>query len=318
MGVAKGIVHLFQDVTSFGGTFRIRADRDRYHRLVKANDQLYSRLNRYQAELIGTKIEIAKQIDFVRDHLRAADRMLSYAPGIGLNAALSPAVAESAQIHGHTELPFTPKPATSMKTAPSTIAGLGAGALTSGGTYGAAEILAHSTGKAAGMGLKSFIAKFGLFGIAGSVATTGALVAASPLLVTGIGAAALVTVSAAASHSRANVLARTCGKLEAAQKNRKWELTQIASEVQNLELLDAKLKNEDRVLAKAIESTWRRLLPFGTLSHLVRLVRRPFTGSYYKPEELAFLEELNQAVQRFVSAFRKRTTTNSTTTSVLS
>ena len=303
--------HLFQDVTSLGGTFRIRADRDKYHRLVKAHNQLRARLFRYDAELARTKVEIERQVAAVQRHLRAADRMLRHAPGVGLSSVLSPAVAESAHLPGLDELPATPKPAASMKTAPSTVAGLGAGAFTSVGTWGTAEILSHSTAKAAGTGLSALIARAGLAGVSGGLPTTGttvgAMVASSPLIITGVGAAIALAVSAKVAHSHANELSETCKKLKESEKEGAYELARLASEVQTLELLEAKLKNQDRVLARAITLTKRRLLRFGPFSHVWRMIQVPVRGSYYTPQELPLLEHLNGAVLEFVAAFKKRT-----------
>ena len=311
MSLLKGIVHLYQDVTSLGGTYRIRADRDKYKKLIKANEVLKERLHRFDAELSETKLEIARQIDIVRKHLILADQMLCYAPGISLSAVLSPAVAESAHVPGLGELPIAPKPATSMKTGPATIAGIGAGAVASAGTWGGAELLSNSTATAAGTGASSLVAKSGLAGMSGGTLTPGTVMGTvavnSPLFLTAVGAITGVAVSTAIAHKRANEISRTCKKLLEVERDRMTDLENISAEIDTLELLEFRLKNEDRVLWKAISSAKQRLLPLGPISHLWRLIRKPFAGSYYAPEEVHLLETLNVEVQRFAASFRKKT-----------
>jgi hypothetical protein len=296
MGILTIPIRLFQDLTSLGGTYRIRAARKRFAGLSERHARICERLDRYNNRLAELKDEIEEQADVARSHLRVAGRMLKHAPREIPEPVLSPAIGEMAGV-GEIEVPSVvarPSPK-SMKTTAPTVAGIGAGA----GTWITSTVILS-----AGADLTRFSALAGLgsaFPVGGS---SFAALAGAPLAIPGVGAVVGLAVSTGMSHSRANRLSVFCRNLQQAQTERSSDLEKLRADVESLESLELRLRNQDRILWRSIRTIRKTLFPNGPLSHLRRRFSGYWRGNYYDPRELALIEQLDYSVARFVNSLK--------------
>ena len=294
MGILTIPIRLFQDLTSLGGTYRIRAARSRFAGLSERHARICERLSRYNNRLAEVKDEIEEQVDIARSHLRVAGRMLKKAPGEIPEPVLSPAIGEMPR---QIEFPPVLAPASpkSMKTTSPTVAGIGVGA----GTW-----ITSSAILPAGADLTRFSARAGLGSAFPGGASSVAALAGSPLAIPGVGAVVGLAVSTGMSHSRANRLSVVCRNLQQAQTERSSDLERLRAEVESLESFELRLRNQDRILWRTIRSIRKTLFPNGILSHLRRLFSGYWRGNYYDPRELALIEQLDYSVAHFLNSLK--------------
>ena len=297
MGILTIPIRLFQDLASLGGTYRIRAARKRFAGLSERHARICERLSCYNSRLAEVQDEIEEQIDIARSHLRVAGRMLKHAAGEIPEPVLSPAIGEMARV-GEIEVPpmVAPPPPKSMKTTAPTVAGIGAGA----GTW-----ITSSAILPAGAELTRFSARAGLAGLGSAFpggASSVAALAGAPLAIPGVGAVVGLAVSTGMSHSRANRISVVCRDVEQAQTERSSDLEKLRAEVESLESLELRIRNQDRILWRTIRSIRKTLFPNGLLSHLRRLFSGYWRGNYYDPRELALVEQLDYSVVQFVNS----------------
>ena len=191
-----------------------------------------------------------------------------------------------------------PPPPKSMKTTAPTVAGIGAGA----GTW-----ITSSAILPAGAELTRFSARAGLAGLGSAFpggASSFAALAGTPLAIPGVGAVVGLAVSTGMSHSRANRLSVVCRNLQQAQTERSSDLEKLRADVESLESLELRLRNQDRILWRTIRSIRKTLFPNGPLSHLRRLFSGYWRGNYYDPREHALIEQLDYSVARFVNSLK--------------
>jgi len=303
MGILTIPIRLFQDLASLGGTYRIRAATKRFAGLSERYARICERLGRYNNRLAELKDEIEEQLDIARSHLRVAGRMLKYAPGEIPEPVLSPAIGEMARV-GEIEVPPTVLPALpkSMKTTAPTVAGIGAAAATSAGKWITSTVILP-----AGADLTRFSARAGLAGLGSAFpggASSFAALAGTPLAIPGVGAVVGIAVSTGMSHSRANRLSVVCRNLQQAQTERSSDLEKLRADVESLESLELRLRDQDRILWRTIRSIRKTLFPNGPLSHLRRLFSGYWRGNYYDPREHALIEQLDYSVARFVNSLK--------------
>jgi hypothetical protein len=186
-----------------------------------------------------------------------------------------------------------------------TIAGAAAGTAFAASSWGIVQVLGHaSTGTAmAGLhGISAWHAGWAWFG-GGSLATGGGGMAAGHLVLPGIGTAVAVAVSSYLSHSEANKLASACEEVDTTNDKNRKALTALNAQTQTLRNLQNKVALEHRALADHVDQIYRRILPLGLFSHLVRLIIAFFTGRYFKPHEYSLTQQLESAVHSFMDAF---------------
>ncbi len=306
MGWWKKTFTVLQDVTTLGGSYRIRAGKDRYQELREAYERIHARVSHCNAELISAVMRIKEQVEISKRRLKSAQRILTPLGNRTANESGAAVSAAGSSLILRNSSPLTRSSAVdTMDDYLPILAGGGAGAAAAAGSWGIAQILAHaSTGTAmAGLhGAAAANAGWAWFG-GGSLAAGGGGMAAGHLVLPGIGTVIAVAVSSTMAHSKANEIAQACEELEGANGKNSLVLSRVEAENSNAKRLEEKLKSEDLFLAAVVESARRELFRFGFLSHWARLLRFWIRGYYYSASELPTIRRVESAVARFVSAF---------------
>ena len=138
----------------------------------------------------------------------------------------------------------------------------------------------------------------------GSLTAGGGGMAAGQFILPGIGTAVAVAVSATLSHRKANRMADVNTELEVVNRDNSLILSKAQSDLSSVSRMAAKLKSEDVLLCEATRAARLRVRRFGWFSHVRRLFRYWLRGCYYSQEELGFVDELDRAVLRFITAFK--------------
>lgn len=297
MSLLSGTVRFFQDLVSFGGTSRMRKAGGLYSGLASDHAALSERILRYQTELTATQKEIERQVETARRWLRMSVRILKYSKEHGMEPVLSPALAEFVEQHGSSSIVRTPSAPVDAEPSTPTVAGLGAGAATSAGTWGAAQMLLQSSAAGAA-GAKSVI-------LARATAVAAA-VSASPAIVAIVGGATALAVSAKISHTRANSLSEVCREMEILRAKKEAELAELRSQVERLQTLEGHLRGENLKLSKTLNWVRLSLFPLGPISHFLRLAALATKGAYYRKTESSVVEQLDQALVSFTAAFQRQ------------
>ncbi len=308
MGFWRQTIRVFQDVTSLGGTARIRGANKRYLELVAAYQSLIDGISSSNAELSLIVSRVRKQIAISRRRLKRAHKILfplggrnpqgRGTPGSERNAILSTAphaLVKSSSSSGIDE--FTPA-----------IAGTASGVAAAGASWVATQVVANaSTGTAvAGLhGAAASNATWAWFG-GGSLATGGGGMALGHFVLPGIGTAVAITVSASLAHKKANKLVKACEELEMTNQKNILVLKTVNVDIQATRQLESKLIHWDEYLSRELKAAQRQLLRFGFLSRLWRLLRSFFSGCYYSSDEVAVRERLQKAVERFILEFQPK------------
>jgi len=307
MGFWKSAFEVAQDVTSLGGTYRLRENNKRLRQLVQVYSRIREQLSESCGELAATVVRAQAQISRSEKRLGVAGRILNPLQLRGdparcslLTFGPSAAVTTLGPLNGPTGMPE------SMGTMASTASGIGAGAVATATSWGAAHALGHASTGAAMAGLHGAAASsagWAWFG-GGSLAAGGGGMALGHLVLPGIGTAVAIAVSATMSHSEANRVDKSCSDLEEANHKNTSALVVSQASLAKVLDLEGRLIGQDKLLADALNEAKRRLFGLGFLSHLWRLLRYWFRGYYYSTEEFAHVDRLASAVERFVDAFR--------------
>jgi prefoldin subunit 5 len=304
MGFWAKTFQVVQDVTSLGGTYRMRAGKERYQQLIDQYESIRAKVANLNREVTSGILTISNMVRISTKRLDCAQRMLnplterakhgpSLSPQRSLIQRSSGALAGSNRVDSLGE--YVP-----------IVAGAGVGAASVAASWGSAQLIAHAstgTAMAALHGAAAANAGWAWFG-GGSLAVGGGGMAAGHLILPGIGTAIAVAVSTTIAHKEANRLADECDKIEGANRANSQALQKLNSDVSRINQLKGRLQREDDMLAIAVDSARASLFRSGKLSHFIRLLRYWFKGYYYKVEELKVLERLDESVVRFVSAFR--------------
>jgi hypothetical protein len=303
-----GFWRTLQDVTSLGGTYRLRNQQDRFKGLFEIYNRVRSQIAQCCADLSATLARINKQVGISRRRLKLADRMLNpLGNGRGLQTGTDPSSDAGVLMRGPSAALSVRNFREATEDYRPMLIGIGAGAVGAAASWGAVQLLAHASTGAAMAGLHGAAATsagWAWFG-GGSLAAGGGGIAAGHLLLPGIGTIIAVGVSSTMSHREANKVAKACKDLEGANERNPLILSKGQSDLKAIRGLEAKLAEEDKLLAEVIRRTRFRLFGFGFLSHMWRLLRFWILGYYYTSQELSLLEELDAAVTRFISAFAR-------------
>lgn len=307
MGFLRNSLRVLQDVTSIGGTYRLRASKERYRILKETYDQICSQISNCNAALLAAISTVRYQVQISTRRLNAACRMLnpldkraecqighgSSCKEYSLVQCATPAGINRGQPVGMSEhVPL--------------LAGGGTGAASAAASWGAVQVAAHaSTGTAmAGLhGAAAANAGWAWFG-GGSLAAGGGGIAAGHFVLPGIGTAIAVAVSATLSHREANKLGKFCEELEGANGKNSIALAEVQTHLDSVNRLQDKLRREGRLLNEALQAARSKVRRFGWFSHLWRLLRFWIKGYYYTTEEFIFVQRLDDTVMRFISTFR--------------
>jgi hypothetical protein len=309
MGFWMGTLKIVQDVTSFGGTVRLRQNKEKLAELQAIYDRVRLQISDCNAELATTVRRLQRLISSSESRIRKAEKILNplrakgnFAVASGLAFGRNPtplATGKIASVSSETN--------DNLTTLAPTVVGAGAGTATAVGSWGAVQILAHaSTGTAmAGLhGAAASSAGWAWFG-GGSLAAGGGGMALGHLVLPGIGTAVAIAVSSTMSHREANKLAKYCEELETVNRKNNSVLSLAKADLLRLNLLEPKLLAEDQFLSHALRQARRRLFRFGYFSHLWRLLTYRFRGYYYKKDEFIYIDQLGSAMLKFMNAFRK-------------
>jgi hypothetical protein len=304
MGFWNKAFRTIQDLTSLGGTYRLRAAKERYASLFHDYETICRSISERRGELAELIGDVNARVLIARNHLKSAARMLDHfgegSPGTASANSTSLVCSESTSL-------VVPKQGIIDEFLP-TMIGAGVGAATAATTWGAVQFLGHaSTGVAISTlhGAAATSAGWAAIG-GGSLAAGGGGIAAGHLVLPGIGTAVAVTVSAVMSHSEANKVEKICDQLQEAHDKNSAALSIVRSDLKIVTAVRAKLIQEDELLGPSVAEARQRLFRFGFLSQLWRWLRHWFGGSYYKEDELRFVGELEAAVMRFVAAFEAK------------
>jgi predicted nucleic acid-binding Zn-ribbon protein len=305
MGFFREAFELFQDVTSLGGTARMRHWQGQYQELTETYQRLCTQISERNQEFVAAVARIKKQIRISTKHLRYARKMLDpfgeYDPAVrprkGLSLYSSSSPHQSALVSGRNQ-------GTKDELMP-TLAGAGSGAAGALASWNVVQVAGHASTGAAMAGLHGAAAAnagWAWFG-GGSLATGGGGMAAGHFILPGIGTAIAVTVSATLSHKKANRLAEACKALEGANTANQKSIKKLDADLTKVTDLEFKLDDEAERLWNVIRSTRRELFRYGMISRLFRFIRYWFRGYYYLPEELRLINNLDKSVLSFISKF---------------
>jgi hypothetical protein len=305
MGFLKTAFHILQDLISVGGTYRMRKQCSRYSQLRDAYDRLRDQISQVNAAILAGKAGVHNLVNLATCHLRNANSILTPV-GNRVNHELFEVTKQKSLPHTASLLGPRQEGFTAVDTSFTTVVAAGAGVGTVSGSWGAVQMLGHaSTGAAMAQlhGAAAANAGWAWFG-GGSLATGGGGIAVGQFILPGIGTAVAVAISATLSHREANRTADLCCELETVNRENSSVLSKVQSELNTVNRMQAKLKNEDLLLCDATRATLLKVRRFGWISHLRRLLRYWIKGYYYSQEEFVFVARLDAAVLRFVAAFK--------------
>jgi hypothetical protein len=306
MGFWKRTFQVISDVTSLGGTYRMRSETERYNQLSATYELLRKNVADANAQLIAA-------IEGIRLKVKRETRKLQLA-----NSILSPLGNPKRHEFKTSDASMQRSLVQMTRTLPSTcqgeglraevpvILGAGSGIGTGVASWNAVQVLGHASTGTAMLGLHGAAASnagWAWFG-GGSLATGGGGMAMGHFVLPGIGTALAVAVSATLSHREANRVGKLCDELEGVNQQNTSALSKLNSNLDATARLDTKLKDEGQLLDEALNQARRKVRRFGCFSHWWRLLRLQLKGYYYTREEFAFVEALDTAAVRFISAFK--------------
>jgi hypothetical protein len=306
VGFWRSTFRVLGDVTSLGGTARIRYWTEKQRDFLDTYQRLVTLIDSENGELERAVTELKKRIRRATVLLRKAGNMLDPL-GQGRKVLNSEGPLNKADVSS-TALVRTRQTGDSTSKELAITAGgvtLGSGAALAG--WGAAQLLATaSTGTAMATlhGAAAVNAGWAWFG-GGSLAVGGGGMALGHLVLPGIGTAVAITFSSVVSHKEANRLAELCGEIEKTNSTNRKTLATLESNSSKVRGWGRRLETEYDILAQATRAVRKRLFPFGLLTRIWRLFRVWFGGEYYRRSELSYVEDLDSAVGRFLDAFRR-------------
>ena len=303
MGFWKAAFRAVQDITSLGGTRRLRVARERLGLLLQRYGEVCRKLTEADVELVGLVADVKAHAAVSRERLLSAAQMLRY---FGKIEATVTSAASASLLRSESKS-LTLVRQSSLDEFMPTAVGAGAGAAAAATTWGAIQLFGHaSTGVAISTlhGAAATSAGWAAIG-GGSLAAGGGGIAAGHILLPGVGTAVAVAFSAITSYSEAHKVETECEQLQNANDKNTAALYLIRSDLKIAGDLKRRLIHEDKALVLAICEAKRTLFRFGFLSRVWRLLRYWANGSYYKAEEFNVVEKLETAVLRFVAAFER-------------
>ena len=306
MGFFRSAFRVLGDVTSLGGTARIRHWSDKQGELLNTHRRLCASIDIENGELLRAVAELKKDVRRATTLLRKVGRMLDPL-GQGRRAldSASPLKMNSASNAALVGPQVSNDPIS--KELAITAGGLGLGTGTAVASWGVVQVLAHaSTGTAMATlhGAAAASAGWAWFG-GGSLAAGGGGMALGHLILPGIGTAVAVTFSSVISHREANKLAEQCAEIEKTNAANRQTLATLESNSAKVRGWESLLKAEYASLNQAARMARKRLFHFGIFTHLWRVIRFWLGGEYYREYEARYINELDVALTRFIEAFTK-------------
>jgi hypothetical protein len=305
VGFLRSTFQVLGDVTSLGGTARIRYWTDRQRKLLEVYQRIRTEIDGENIGLLRAVAELKRKVVVATKVLRKAGKMLDPL-GQGQRALNS---ILKLGVDGRPNSVITrfgaPEDINSKELA-ITAAGLGVGTGAAFASWGAVQVLAHAstgTAMAALHGAAAANAGWAWFG-GGALAAGGGGMALGHIILPGVGTAVAVTFSSVLSHREANRLSDICEEVEAANSINQRLLTTLKSNAGKIREWDRRLETEYEMLKKAVREARKRLFPFGLISRFRRTCRAWLGGEYYRPHEQYFVDRLDSAVIRFLDAFR--------------
>jgi hypothetical protein len=293
------------DVTSLGGTARIRHWTERQRDLLELYHRICADIDSENIGLLGAVAELRQGISSATKLLRNAAKMLDPV-GQGQRALNSVTRMNTNGLPNNSITRKGTSGDSTWKELAITAAGLGVGTGTAFASWGAVQLLAHaSTGTAMAVlhGAAAANAGWAWFG-GGALAAGGGGMALGHIIFPGIGTAAAIAVSSVLSHTEANKLSEVCKEVETATSANQRTLAKLKSNVGKVREWERRLEAEYEVLKNAVREARRRLFPLGFISRLWRLCRVWFGGEYYQLNDKCFVDRLDSAVIRFLDAFQ--------------
>ena len=303
MGFLKTSFRVFQDITSLGGTALLRQQQERYGPLLEQYNFIRSRIDEQKVKGAASAENVRKQVDISRLSLNRAAKLLRRLCSESNPSPQSKFLKDS--VHSSKALASYQGGHSGIGVSRAVLAGASAGTAAAASSWGLVQIIGHASTAASIGGLHGAAAAsagWAWFG-GGSLAAGGGGMAAGHLVLPGIGTVVMVAVSSVLSHKEAKKLEKTCDDIQIANRKNQDALTTLSNHVSDLKALENRLFGQHRLLADSVDLAYRRLLRFGFISHLWRIIRSWFSGSYFKASELSDLQQLRSSVQRFMSAF---------------
>jgi hypothetical protein len=304
MGFWGTTFRVVQDVTSLGGTYRLRENSERLDRLHKIYLTLQAKLDANHWSLATLVASVQGLVDKATRHLQRADEILNPLRVSGRRVdGVELAFGGRVTMVGKQSSFHASDPVWNSQHL-STAVGAGAGVAAMAGSWGTIQIMAHASTGAAMAGLHGAAASsagWAWFG-GGSLAAHGGGMALGHVVLPGIGSAIAVAVSATVSHRQANEVADLCTALESANTNNNLILRKTELGMIELQRYKDRISNEGECLANQIKEAEKALFRFGWFSHLFRLVRHWLKGSYYNSSEFHYVEQVGRAADRFTAA----------------
>ena len=308
MGFWKRTVDVFQDVTSLGGTARLRGANRRYRTLAVAYQSLIDQISSCNAELNSIVCRVRKRIAISSRRLKRAHKLLFPLGNRNLRPSRVHASGRKSTLQTSPDVLVKSSTSLGIEEYSSTIAGVAAGTAATGASWAAVQVAGHASTGAAMAGLHGAAASnaaWAWFG-GGSLAAGGSGMALGHIMLPGIGTAVAITVSASLAHTKANKLVKACKEIEGINHKNALVLKKVNSDIETTQTLENKLTYWDGYLSEEVKTAQSKLFRFGFMSRLWRLLRFFFCGCYYTTSEFAILEQLGKAVERFISEFQTK------------
>ena len=304
MGILQKTFQTLQDVTSLGGTWRLREIRPRFEALHQAYQRLTNAiaLSDLEGREIADRLSIASRR--AESLLKGADRILAPIGSMPRDKAIEGSPT------GLMLMPRTSAALASLETfTPGAITGIGVGAgFASGlGSWGLVQVIGHASTGAAMVGLHGAAATsagWAWFG-GGSLAAGGGGMALGHILLPGVGSAIAIGVSTFLSHSQASKLESACEELSAANSKNTDHLAKITEALKQFREFESKVDAGNEKLSDALKEAHKELFRFSFLSKWWRYLRYRFGGSYYTSKEFIYVQRLAMVVDDFIASFSR-------------
>lgn len=305
MGFLRSTLRVLSDVTSLGGTARIRHWTDRHRELLELYQRIRADIESENSGLVSAVAELKRNVATATKLLGKAAKILDPL-GEG-QRALNSAAGLRGTGRPNREITQVNAPRNTLpKELAITAAGVGVGTGTAFASWGVVQGVAHAstgTAMAAIHGAAAANAGWAWFG-GGALAAGGGGMALGHIILPGIGTATAVTVSSVIAHREANRLSEMCREVEGANSANQHSLATLKSHASQVRDWERRLEREYELLKKVVQETGSRLFPLGFVNRFWRWCRVRLGGQYYHRHELYFVDQLDSAVTGFLDAFR--------------
>ncbi|WP_433965798.1 hypothetical protein [Tunturiibacter gelidiferens] len=126
------------------------------------------------------------------------------------------------------------------------------------------------------------------------------------LVLPGVGILVAIGIGAYATYSKASEINRVCDEIDEAAKKNETALVAINKNKRKLDQAKELFITADAELNVEIQIATRKLRGFGWLSDLYRYLRFKINGVYYTSSDQIYVQQLEGAVDQFMSKFGTR------------